>query len=170
MPTELLLRVDWTHIYPDFRDLCFTLVANCQARGARYFATSGFRSPEDQEALWSIGRNEDGAVIDPKAIVTKLRFGYHNLGIAIDFTRDISDKKGLQPSHAPADYEILAEEAEKLGLESGHRWKTLPDSYHVQLKLSSKNISLSMLKGRYEQTGKVSSAWHLLDENAPWEK
>ncbi len=163
MPTELIKRVNWDLIYPPFRDLCYQLVANCQARGVDYFATDGFRSPQEQMMLWQQGRDAAGAVIDPQKVLTRLQFGMHNLGIACDFTFD-SDKakKGLQPTWKRKDYDILAEEAERLGLTAGHNFKGFPDSPHVELAVGKHSITITMLKNLNAKGG-IRSAWALLD-------
>lgn len=168
MPKDLLLRVDWTNVWPSFRDQVFELVARCRARGADYYATSTYRSPAEQLALWQKGRNKDGAVIDPAKVVTKIKFGLHNCGLAVDFTRDADlTKPKLQPSWKAEDYEVLAEEAEKLGLESGARWKTFKDYPHVQVPLAKKNITITSCRGLFAKGG-LPAVWGFLDRNGPW--
>lgn len=143
----------------------FALAAACRARGADYFAISGYRSFDDQAALYEQGRTTPGK------IVTKAKAGYsaHNYGIAIDwcFDADVA-RKGLQPEWGLDRYVVLAEEAERLGLEAALRWKSFKEGPHIQLPITSRHISLTMLKGRYEKTGRLESAWHLLDANGPW--
>ncbi len=165
MPTELLTRVDWDRIYPGLRDKCFELAARCRARGVDYYATSGFRSPAEQLKLWQQGRDAAGAVVEPKKVVTTLKFGMHNAGLAVDWTRDGSTAKGLQPVWTLADYAVLAEEAVKLGLESGYYWKTFKDGPHVQVPVGTKNITVSMVRGLVNGTGGVAAAWRLLESN-----
>jgi peptidoglycan L-alanyl-D-glutamate endopeptidase CwlK len=164
MPTELLKRVDWGKAYAPFRDKCFELAARCRAKGVDYYATSLFRSPDEQLKLWQQGRDDKGAVVDPKKVVTKVKFGLHNVGIACDFTRDAGPKVGLQPSWKEDEYRVLAEEATRLGLESGFYWKTFKDAPHVQLPIGSKNITITMLRGLVQKGG-VEAAWKLLDRN-----
>jgi peptidoglycan L-alanyl-D-glutamate endopeptidase CwlK len=165
VPTKLLTRIDWGQIYPPFRDKCFDLAAACQARGVDYYATSGFRSPAEQLKLWQQGRDAKGAVIAPGKVVTQLKFGLHNVGIAVDWTKDGSPADGLQPVWKLEDYRVLAEEAVKLGLEAGFNWSGFKDGPHVQLPISSKNITVSMLRGLALGPGGRASAWGLLDRN-----
>lgn len=167
MPSELL-RVNLDLLYPRFVELCLEVQAACKARGHLYYWTSGFRSPEEQLALWQQGRNAAGAVVDPKKVVTKLKYGLHNAGIAADFTKDLDAvKPGLQPSWNRADYAVLAEEAVKVGLEPGHLWKSFPDSPHLQLPISKKNITITMLRGLHSK-GSIKPLWSFLDRNGPW--
>lgn len=167
MPKDLI-RVNLDLLHPRFVELCLETLANCEARGSRYYWTSGFRSPAEQLALWQKGRDAAGAVVNPKAVVTKLKYGLHNAGIAGDFTRD-SDmaKPGLQPSWNRADYLVLAEEAQKVGLEAGHFWKSFPDSPHLQLPIGKHNISVTMLRGLHAK-GDIKPLWSFLDKNGPW--
>lgn len=168
MPTDLV-RINLDLLYPPFTEKVLELAARCRAKGRNYYLNIGYRSPEEQLALWQKGRNEAGAVVDPKKVVTKLRVGAHNFGIAVDFCADADPvKPGLQPSWSRDDYTLLAEEAVKLGLEAGHYWAGFPDSPHVQLPIAKHHITLSMLHGLYSKLGKLSHAWALLDAQAPW--
>lgn len=162
MPTDLLLRLDWSNIYPPFRDKTWELAARCRKRGVDYYATSGFRSPEEQMKLWLQGRNAAGAVVDPKKIVTKVKFGLHNVGCAVDFTFDAAPAKGLQPRWQPEDYRVLAEEATALGLEAGFFWASFRDAPHVQVPIGSKNITITMLRGLHAKGG-LKAVWGALD-------
>jgi peptidoglycan L-alanyl-D-glutamate endopeptidase CwlK len=147
MPTELLDRVDWDLIYPTFAERCFDLAANCRARGVDYWAISGNRSLKEQEALWQKGRDATGAVVDPKSVVTNVKVGNHNFGIAVDWARDRdTTKAGLQPGWSMADYAVLAEEAKKLDLDAGYYWKTFPDPGHVQLNLAKHGLTIGKLR------------------------
>jgi hypothetical protein len=79
--------------------------------------------------------------------------------MAVDFTRDTSpDRSGLQPDWSPELYQVLAEEAEKLGLEPGARWKHFPDHGHVQILNAP---SLRVLKDAYALGG-MKACWALL--------
>lgn len=156
-------------LYPPFARKLELLVANCTARGANYFATDGFRTPAEQEALWRKGRNNAGAVVAPKAVVTKVRFGPHNCGAAADLRRDVSPNRGLQlaPDETSDLYDILAEEAVKLQLDPGHLWKSFVDHPHVQLPLAAHGLSLSNLRKTYHVDG-MPGVFRALDAAGPW--
>ena len=164
MPSALLTRIDLDKLYPPFAYKVIELVGRCHDQGVDYYATSGFRTPEEQLLLWRKGRSVDGKIIDPKAVVTTKKFGAHNVSVACDLTFDKDlNKTGLQPSWNRPDYELLAREAVKLKLESGHYWTGLPDSPHVQLPLNSKGILLSKLR-LLEQVGGLEAVWKHLDK------
>lgn len=135
---ELLKRLDEKSIHPVLWAKAQQLVEACAARGYHYYAISGYRSVEEQNALFAQGRSTKGA------IVTNARGGQsaHNFGLAIDFCKDADKTRGgLQPDWNAHEYEVLAEEAKKLGLEPGLYWQ-FKDAPHVQLPLSSKSIKL----------------------------
>lgn len=167
MPSDLV-RVDLDALYPPFVELVLKLQANCRLRGADYYSVSGFRTPKEQLKLWQKGRNAAGAVVDPKKVVTNVKFGAHNAGVAVDFCFD-GDRKipKLQPSYKLEDYRILAEEAQDLGLEAGFYWRSFKDGPHVQLPLEKHHITLTMLRG-LEARGGIKAVWSFLDDNGPW--
>ncbi len=164
MPTELLTRINLDALYLPFAAQIMELVAACRTRGADYYAVAGYRSPEEQLKLWQQGRNEAGAVVDPNKIVTKLKFGCHNLSIAVDFCRDADlAQPKLQPSYKHEDYRVLAEEAEKLKLEPGFRWVGFVDPPHVQLPLSKHGLSIDALRRLY-WVGSIEAVHRELDK------
>lgn len=123
MPTANFSRINLDLLYPPFLEKALQLIANCEARGARYVATYGYRTYVEQMQLWAKGRTQGTKV------VTNAMPGEssHNFGLAIDFVRDTDlEKQGVQPGWAPADYQVLIEEAGKLGLHSGASYKDFP--------------------------------------------
>jgi peptidoglycan L-alanyl-D-glutamate endopeptidase CwlK len=141
---ELFKRVNQSLIHPWLLSRCKQLVKNCAARGVLYYAISGTRTWAEQQDLYNKGRDSDGKVIDPKAVVTKALPGtsMHNYGLAIDFCRDKdADRAGLQPDWEIKSYKVLAEEAQKLGLEAGFFWKSFVDAPHIQVPLTILGIS-----------------------------
>lgn len=127
-PVDLIQRISLDQLYLPFLEEVLTLLATCRARGADYFAVSGYRTDSEQMVLWAQGRTQPGI------IVTGAKGGEsaHNYGIAVDFCRDsFIDRKGLQPDYKQESYDILGEEARKLGLVWGGDWKK-KDRPHVQ--------------------------------------
>lgn len=152
-------RINTSDIYAPLLNKLDQLITNCKARGAHYYATSGYRSVDEQNELWAQGRSKPGK------IVTHAKGGqsYHNYKIAVDFTADADPSKdGLQPSWQNADYNILGEEAEKLGLEWGGSWVTFQDRPHVQLKVRIHNVGLAELYAAYKN-GSQAGVKALLD-------
>lgn len=150
-------RVDLNVMYPIFADMQQKLHAACLARGAEYYATSGMRTVDEQEALYAQGRTKSGQ------IVTNARGGqsYHNFGIAMDWCLDKdTTRAGLQPDWSPDAYKVLGEEAAKLGLEWGGVWK-FKDYPHVQLPLNKVGLTLADLQKLYATGGYQAVYAHL---------
>lgn len=168
MPTDLVQRINLDLLYPPFLELVLKILDECRTKGRDYYLVSGFRSPEEQLALWQKGRSAQGAVVRPKDVVTNVRFGAHNTGAAVDvcFDQDLKTPK-LQPGYKLEDYRLFAETARAHGLEAGFFWKSPVDGPHIQLPLSSKNITLTMCRGLHAKGG-IKSVWALLDKNGPW--
>lgn len=155
MPSELVTRVNLDLLYPPLAEKVIHLAANCRARGYDYYITTGFRSAAEQMRLWTQGRTRPGKK------VTSLKFGMHQLGLAVDWTHDADlGKPGLQPDWAETSYAVLAEEAEKLGLVAGAYWKTFRDLPHVEWPIAPRSIS--GLKRIHDQSG-VKGVWDFLD-------
>lgn len=130
--SRLSSRVDENFIYRPFWLDCLRLLQNCAKRGAEYYMISGYRSEGQQMALWAQGRTQSGKIVTN----AKAWQSMHNYGLAIDFCRDKDiQRSGLQPDWDSKAYDILAEEAVKLGLVPGHYWTSLRDSPHVEMKL-----------------------------------
>jgi peptidoglycan L-alanyl-D-glutamate endopeptidase CwlK len=164
MPKELLTRIDWSKIYPPLVEHFFELAAACRARGADFYAIAGYRTYAEQLALWSQGRMRPGKIVTNAGPGESL----HNFGLAVDWCRDADmDRAGLQPDWNLKDYLVLAEEAEKLGLESALRWKNFKEGPHVQLRISSKSVQMSDLQREFKAGG-LPAVWAFLDSKGPW--
>lgn len=128
MPADLIRRINLDHLYPPFVSKALELLAACRARGADYFAISGYRSPQEQAALYFRGRTTPGDIVTD----AKPYYSSHNYGLAIDFALDADTQRaGLQPDWKPESYAILGEEAKRLGLVWGGDFSR-PDRPHVQ--------------------------------------
>lgn len=161
-------RINIHDLHPIFAAMIQKLQANCLARKAEYYATSGLRTWDEQEKLYALGRtvkNVDATAAKPLGgIVTNAKGGqsYHNFGIAVDFALDKdSTREGLQPDWNADSYKILAEEAVKIGLEPGLYWK-FKDAPHVQLNITHAGLTLLDLQKAYHNGG-MKQVWSLLD-------
>lgn len=157
MPKDLLRRIDWDQIHPELMQRCFEMCADAREAGFDYFATSGYRTPEEQIELYEQGRSKPG----PK--VTWVQFSLHNLGLAVDWTYDAKpQRRGLQPNWDKKNYDALEKAARKNGLITGGMiWGK--DEGHVQIPLGHLNLSLRELKNVYEMSGR-QAVWDLVSE------
>lgn len=141
-------RADLPSLYPPFADFAVELLEACVARAAVYYGISGLRDDDEQEELFSRGREQlaDGSwiVVDPKKVVTNAMPGEsdHGYGCGIDFCRDKdAERSGLQPGWRLEDYRILAEEARELGLNALFWSATFREGPHVGLNLAKFGIT-----------------------------
>jgi peptidoglycan L-alanyl-D-glutamate endopeptidase CwlK len=169
---ELVKRIDTSTLYPPFYAKLQQLLINVQARQAVYYVISGYRSIPEQDALYAKGRTVIGDNPTPANPmgdkVTKAKGGTsnHNFAIAADNCRDADlVKRGLQMDWKDEDYQILAEEAVKIGLESGFYWHS-KDPGHVQLPLDKNGITEQMLMDEYN-VGGMPAVFAFLD-GYPW--
>lgn len=157
-------------VFPPLLTKLELLAERCKARGVDYWATSGFRSIDEQNRLYALGRtvkNVDASEEKPLGgRVTNARGGqsYHNFGIAADFALDKDGARdGLQPDWAFEAYQILAEEARAIGLEAGFYWKSFPDAPHVQLPLAKVGLKLADLQALHAKGG-MPLVWSALNK------
>lgn len=166
---EHVRRIDLTALYRPFRDSYLALLFACHERGFDYYAISGTRLDAEQEALYAKGRKKqsDGSwtVTDASKIVTNAKPGSsaHNYGCAADSCLDKNqDRAGLQPGWSTKDYQVLGEEARKLGLDAGLFWTSFRDPPHVQLDLRSKGITTAQLRSIQDKGG-MPAVYEYLD-------
>lgn len=118
-------RIDGLH--PEVRAVASQFVQRVeQELGIQLRVTDGFRSFDEQDALYAQGRNGN-----PGPIVTNARGGqsYHNYGLAFDVVE-------LRPDGNVSwdtDWEGIGRIGEAMGLEWGGRWTGLVDRPHFQL-------------------------------------
>lgn len=111
------------------------LEAAARQAGIEILVTDGFRSKEEQDALYRRGRTEPGSV------VTKVKGGdsYHNYGLAIDFalrTKDgkvVWDMKLDGNRNGTSDWTEVVAIAKQLGFTWGGDWTSFPDYPHLQM-------------------------------------
>jgi len=108
---------------PEFRRKLELFEKRLLESGIRVKLVSGYRSIEEQNRLYALGRTKPGR------IVTKARGGYswHNFGLAADYAF-ISG--GRLTWNGP--WRIFGRIARECGLEWGGDWRKFPDRPHVQ--------------------------------------
>ena len=112
-------------LHPIVQGLCRRHVNICEAEGITLLVTSTYRSIEEQDALYAIGRTKPGK------IVTKARGGqsYHNFRLAYDVVPLVGGKAVWNDA---ALWDRIGILGEKAGLEWAGRWKTFRESPHFQ--------------------------------------
>ncbi len=166
MPTEQLIRVDLDLIYPPFLERLCALLANCNARGARYVVTEAYRSYERSAALkraYDLG--------GPRA--SGPGKSNHNFGLGVDLVLDIDAvKPGVQlgpKSWSEGDYKTAVDEATKLGLKCGAAYHDFP---HFEWPTFISASQLDPLDLIYRKTPgipllKLRAVWDYCDLHLP---
>lgn len=119
---------------PQFGKLVVKLLNLAYANGLNAQVSAGFRSKEEQDALYSVGRTRPGKV------VTNAQAGQsaHNYGVAIDIFFLTPDGKAdfSTPNYTKLDK--LAKAAgiydEGVGMEWSGAWKSFKETAHWQVK------------------------------------
>lgn len=124
-----------TALHPIVAEKQAELVAEAAKLGIAVVITDGFRSLEEQNALYEQGRSTSGPV------VTQVRGGssYHNYGLAIDFALETGKGKIIWDleydgnRNGEADWMEVVSIAKRLGFEWGGDWKGFKDYPHLQM-------------------------------------
>lgn len=111
---------------PEIQPLARALVQKADSAGIKIKVISGYRSYEEQDALYAQGRTTPGK------IVTKAPAGYsnHNFGIAFD----IGVFEGNKYLGESPKYKAVGALGMEIGLEWGGNWKSMTDEPHFQLR------------------------------------
>lgn len=109
----------------DVRAVCDRHLALCLLEGIVLRVTDGYRSFREQWVVWQVGRDEDGNIVDPDAILTKARPGrsWHCWRRAYDvcvvrFPGDLTPKNVYD-----GPWERIAVIGESCGLTAGAHFK-----------------------------------------------
>jgi hypothetical protein len=172
MPTSLVTRIDLDAIYPDFLERFLNLIADVRTAGKDFYAVSGYRSLDEQEAKYAIGRSKPGARI------TNARGGFslHNYGLAIDCALDKDHAKaGLQPDwdNGKGQYTDLRAPCGKYKLQVGVPSVPGGDPGHVQVPCVSvlgmqEMTALVTMRGIYLRRKEIKDVWDWVAKHASW--
>ncbi|MDL4841175.1 M15 family metallopeptidase [Aquibacillus rhizosphaerae] len=126
MPTEL---------HPIVNEKKNTLITKAANKNISIVITDGFRTIEEQNAIYARGRTTDGT------IVTNAEGGesFHNYGLAIDFALQLGNGDVIWDlaydgnENGEADWMEVVEIAKDLGFEWGGDWARFQDYPHLQM-------------------------------------
>ena len=112
-------------VLPELARKCLQLITIAEREGFTLLVTQGFRSFEEQNALYAQGRTKKGK------IVTNARAGQskHNFGKAVDFAFVV----GGEISWDEKLYRNIGRWAKQVGLNWGGDWKSFKDLPHLEL-------------------------------------
>lgn len=123
-----------THWY--FQKKYTELVENCAKRNVKFLTVGTVRDQEYQSYIYEQGRSRNGNIVTNAKYTS---FHRNDVGLAADLVPIINGKIDWNAQSA---YDIIHEEARKLGFTVGADWKSFPENAHIQLDegLSSKDI------------------------------
>lgn len=113
-------------LHPVLADKARQLIEKAYKEGIWLIITQGFRSIEEQNALYAQGRSKPGKIVTD----AKGGYSYHNYGLAFDFA--ILNKDGSVDWTVDEQWKRVGAIGKSLGLEWGGDWKALPDYPHFQ--------------------------------------
>lgn len=129
-----LKQLEGVHEYIKEKALALVSTAHCE--GINIAITSGYRSNEEQAAIYGKGRSsyiyngkQYGNPKEKKVSNAKPGTSYHNFGLAFDFTV-FDDNR--QPIWNGNSYDKVGKMGQALGLEWGGAWTGFKDRPHFQ--------------------------------------
>lgn len=118
---------DINDLEPTTRKMCKEFLRRCEAAGYKIIITQTFRSWDEQDQLYAVGRR---GIPGEKAITnSKGGFSWHNYGRAFDFA--FNDKKPYAEFHP---WKEVGNIGMSCGLEWGGSWTKFPDRPHFQFR------------------------------------
>lgn len=136
MPADLIKSgVNLDLLEPNFRDSVFALLAACRARGKNYLVLEGYRS-------WGRSHQLYAKYLQGGPRAAPAGYSAHNYGLAVDCALIINPSPKRVVSFADKDFDVLVEEALRLGLAAGLK----NDRGHVGLKGYESAQQLEKLK------------------------
>lgn len=117
--------IDVSKLNPTLKNLMNKFLSACKAQGIDLIVTQGYRSVEEQNALYAQGRTAPGK------IVTNAKGGesQHNQGKAFDVCFLINKKASYS-----GDWNKIGMIGRNLGLTWGGDWKQFSDRPHFEIK------------------------------------
>ncbi len=139
-------------LLPEVRPLARALVHKAGSMGIRIKIISGYRTYEEQAAIYAQGRTKPG----PKVTNSPPGYSNHNFGIAFDVgVFEGNSYRGESPKYA-----VVGGLGTDLGLEWGGSWTSFVDQPHYQLRpewaadMTSKQM-MAELRARHDDNAPV---------------
>jgi UDP-N-acetylmuramoylalanine--D-glutamate ligase len=110
---------------PKVKALAEALVASCKKEGIKIVISRGFRSVEEQDALFAKGRTAPGEIIT----MAKGGQSFHNYGVAFDVRPSLAEERESTREEV---YRKVGAVGKRLGLAWGGDWKEFLDLPHFE--------------------------------------
>lgn len=151
---------DWKkQIHPELARRVEQVITTAAAAGHILKVVSGYRSHEEQNALYAQGRSRPGKRVT-NAIGGQ---SWHNFGLAVDLAPVIGGEVCWDENRF--DWSLIGKWARAAGLEWGGDWHSFKDRPHVQLTF---NLSLAAAQRLYHADLRtLRNVWKYITNHAP---
>ena len=130
-------------VHPELKRRVEILLRQLAAQGLTVEVVQGFRTPEEQDALYNQGRTKSG-----KKVTNAKRWqSNHNYGLAVDLCPFVEGRPNWDAPFSV--WQQIGRTAEGLGLEWGGRWAKFRDLPHVQMP----GLSVAQCYALYQKGG-----------------
>ena len=152
MPHTKTMSRDITQLHPELRQIIPQFLGQCEAVGLNVLITDCWRSREEQNALYCMGRTRPGSIVTNVAWPNSA----HNWGVAFDFCRN---EKGKEYDNHDRFFDRVGQIGKGLGLDWGGDWKSFRDMPHLQMAKYMPGNTTAWLKSKYKTPERFISTW-----------
>ena len=120
-------------LHPEIRNATSSMLTNLKKDNVNVEISLATRTYEEQDRLYSKGRNEKGEIIDESKVVTYAKWGqsYHNFGLAFDV--EVYNENGTKNWNKQSKaWQKVINEGKKQGFVAGAEWNDFPDLPHFE--------------------------------------
>ena len=120
-------------LHPEIRNATSSMLTNLKKDNVNVEISLATRTYEEQDRLYSKGRNEKGEIIDESKVVTYAKGGqsYHNFGLAFDV--EVYNENGTKNWNKQSEaWQKVINEGKKQGFVAGAEWNDFPDLPHFE--------------------------------------
>ena len=120
-------------LHPEIRNATSSMLTNLKKDNVNVEISLATRTYEEQDRLYSKGRNEKGEIIDESKVVTYAKGGqsYHNFGLAFDV--EVYNENGTKNWNKQSEaWQKVINEGKKQGFLAGAEWNDFPDLPHFE--------------------------------------
>ena len=120
-------------LHPEIRNATSSMLTNLKKDNINVEISLATRTYEEQDRLYSKGRNEKGEIIDESKVVTYAKGGqsYHNFGLAFDV--EVYNENGTKNWNKQSEaWQKVINEGKKQGFVAGAEWNDFPDLPHFE--------------------------------------
>jgi len=141
------------HLHPYAREKAEKLEELCQARGLPLLITETFRTKEEQESLYALGRSKPGKIVTYARGDTYS--SAHQWGVAFDFCKNV---RGQEYSDK-AFFNAVGALGKSIGLFWGGDFRNFVDTPHFELPEYMPGNTTSMLRQKYTLPDNFKKTW-----------